>query len=100
MVTDALLGVLLDEVIVVGVLLPSLVIVIVVVAVVLLELMFSSWLCADFNKESTAGCCCCPLEDEVGVGCAAGVFWGVIGQLLEPVQQRNKSIKVPSSSQK
>jgi len=87
-VTDALF--LLDPVMVVvfplGVLFPSFVIVVVVVApVVLFELIFSSWLFADFNKESTVGCCCC-LDDELGVVCVAGigVFCGVIGQLLEP----------------
>ena len=84
-VTDALLGVL-DPVMVVVLPLGVLFVVVVVAHVVLFELIFSSWLFADFNKESTVGCCCC-LDDELGVVCVAsiGVFCGVIGQLLEPV---------------
>ena len=85
-VTDALLGVLLDPVMVVVLPLGVLFVVVVVAHVVLFELIFSSWLFADFNKESTVGCCCC-FDDELGVVCVAsiGVFCGVIGQLLEPV---------------
>ena len=89
-VTDALLGVLLDPVMVVVLPLGVLYVVVVATHVVLFELIFSSWLFADFNNESTVGCCCCCcLDDELGVVCVAriGVFCGVIGQLLEPVKQ-------------